>query len=165
MSAVAENLDCSICIYFGDKFKDALQKVGTKGLNSLIKFSKDREDKFYEYLETTNDVVNVHKSCRRLYGNPVKVSIAAKRKNSFASPPTASKLKFAPQITEFDYKKNCLICNKEINFHNLKRYPVHSVTKLEFAQELCNRIEQLDIQTDDTIALKNRLLHDNLVLC
>ena len=165
-----ENLTCAICLFFGDKFKndcenEVLQKVGTKGLNSLIESSKERQNNFYEYLESTQDPVYTHVSCRREYGSLKHISAAVKRKNTFTSPPTRSKLKFSAQKTNCDYNKCCVICNKEINIFSLKRDPVHSVTKAEFAHDLCSRIDKLDIQTEDTIALKNRLLHDDLIAC
>lgn len=41
--------------------------------------------------------------------------------------------------------------------------PVSSITKPNFPTELCEKIDKLDVQTEATTDLKNRLLYDNLV--
>lgn len=168
MTSEAENI--SICFVFEDIYKnntvkEDLIKLTQKGLNTLIESSNTRHDNFFNYLKTIPIAsLRVHSSCRNRYTKPSSVSAASnKRKMSFGSPPTYSKVKFASEIQDFDYKNHCIICNKVIDTRNLSRHPVKTITNNDFAKDLCDRIDELDVQTVETIVLKNRLLCDDLV--
>lgn len=170
MSGEIENNFCALCLYFGTKFKnekleEKCSKVGPKGLKNLLDKSQERNDGFYDFANQNKDLY-IHGSCRSTYIHLISVSSEVnknKRKNSFGSLVTTCKIKFGrSEIPEFDYKNNCIICNQK--FYHSKANLISSVTKEDFATDLCNRIENLDVQTEDTIGLKNRLMYDDLVL-
>lgn len=171
MSGEIENNLCALCLYFGTKFKnekleEKCNKVRPKGLKNLLEKSQERNDAFHDFANQNKDQLYIHGSCRSTYIHLISVSSEVnknKRKNSSGSPVTTSKIKFGSEIPEFDYTNNFIICNQKFDYHS-KANLISSVTKKDFATDLCNRIENLDVQTEDTIALKNRLMYDDLVL-
>ena len=63
----------------------------------------------------------------------------------------------------FDYVNCCIICGNTAEINRIKD-PVCEVSSPGFAAEILKLLEQLRTQTDESLALKNRLsLQDNLI--
>ena len=77
----------TLCIVYQQyEDRETLVKVKSKGLNSLIKYSKSRaHDELKEYLVQQVDqefpCVLVHKNCRRYFTNPLRNSSSSMQTN------------------------------------------------------------------------------------
>lgn len=161
--------NCVLCNYFDGKFKspkaEDYSKVAQKGLSNLIKVSKERKDDFHVYLNDLQGSIFIHPLCRSKYINADCIEAACnvnKRKTENQNEPGRARLR--SDNFDFDYLSNCIICGSTINEKNLKKVQVFQIKRPELGAEMLRLVENLEMKTTESIALKNRLLLEaNLV--
>ena len=93
---------CIIC----NEFDGKLIRLTDRGVNSIIEFSKLRNDHHIPEKLKENQESFVHEECRKWYNN--RKRIASSKKELL---PKKTRL----SITSFDWKNNCFFCSKPVN--------------------------------------------------
>lgn len=129
---------CVIC----KKRDGQLGKVKSKGLYSLLKYSKERNDQeTLNYLRKktksgSKETIQIHNECRKNYTNKRRLSqvkLATRTSN---------------RSNEFNWKKDCFICSKECISRKRKRGDWRIAGTIEMRERMLKKCKER-IETDD----------------
>lgn len=100
--------------------------VKKKGLSTIIQSSKEREDGLWNHLVGDNiGSTEVHVDCRKTYTRKSSIDAARKALSSI-HPDLASPVKKKLRTdSEFDYRRNCLICANECSEEKERKLPAN----------------------------------------
>ena len=110
---------CIICSDTGGV--DALRKLGTKGLSSLVKASETRGDNLLHDIDFSRDYF-VHINCQKSYTAAWNIAKAMSYGND-NQPRSATNRILRNTEQPFDYRTHCLICTDQIVTETSERHP------------------------------------------
>ena len=140
--------NCVIC----DSSEGTVIKVTNKGLKTLIKFAKSREDQILGLLESSQEkdkAVLVHEACRKHFTDKRKLNPIKKRTQTRIS------------SDKFKFSKDCLFCSKPCmsDYRNPGRKSWVTATTLSLKESIvskCNTILEKDRDDEWAQRVKTR---------
>lgn len=143
-STPSTNESCIICTsYFADDPTKETVNVTTKGIDNLIKCSKERRDGKEHVFSRREPPFRLHKKCRSNYTNINDIKNYLKRKmkeETSASSAKAVKLR-SSVLSSFNPQTDCLFCSKPVSQQPRDKDNSSCVSTLPFITKLKKHIE------------------------